>query len=437
MSQDGDDLGFVVEIPWINPEDLAENIAYNYHQNWVFLYSSLVDFQEYKSYIAIFPEQKYCGDNFEELTNIVQNSKNKMWFGGLNYELCSNFENFNFSNKKYISLPLIFFSSYKLILEFNHKTQKLKAFTKNNEYINLVLNYKKNNENNLAKIIVDKIYSNFTDLTYIESIQSIKEKIANGDFFQANLTRKFYGDLNLAPNNLQSFLFFKELCKVSPANYSSYFAFDNNFIISSSPELFLKKSHDVIMSRPIKGSIQRGKDAIEDENLKNYLQNSPKELAENLMIVDLARNDFGRFCEIDNVKVNKLFSLNSYSTIHHLSSEISGKIAKNFSIFDAIKFCFPPASMTGAPKIKVIETLHEIEKIHRGIYSGALGYIGNDELNLAVVIRTLIISNNKFEFQVGGGITFDSNEEEELDEIYVKAKAIAKILGIENFFRKH
>ncbi len=437
MSQDGDDLGFVVEIPWINPEDLAENIAYNYHQNWVFLYSSLVDFQEYKSYIAIFPEQKYCGDNFEELTNIVQNSKNKMWFGGLNYELCSNFENFNFSNKKYISLPLIFFSSYKLILEFNHKTQKLKAFTKNNEYINLVLNYKKNNKNNLAKIIVDKIYSNFTDSTYIESIKSIKENIANGDFFQANLTRKFYGDLNLAPNNLQSFLFFKELCKVSPANYSSYFAFDNNFIISSSPELFLKKSHDVIMSRPIKGSIQRGKDAIEDENLKNYLQNSPKELAENLMIVDLARNDFGRFCEIDNVKVNKLFSLNSYSTIHHLSSEISGKIAKNFSIFDAIKFCFPPASMTGAPKIKVIETLHEIEKIHRGIYSGALGYIGNDELNLAVVIRTLIISNNKFEFQVGGGITFDSNEEEELDEIYVKAKAIAKILGIENFFRKH
>jgi para-aminobenzoate synthetase component 1 len=437
MSQDGDDLGFVVEIPWINPDDLAENIAYNYHQNWVFLYSSLVDFQEYKSYIAIFPEQKYCGDNFEELTNIVQNSKNKMWFGGLNYELCSNFENFNFSNKKYISLPLIFFSSYKLILEFNHKTQKLKAFTKNNEYINLVLNYKKNNKNNLAKIIVDKIYSNFTDSTYIESIKSIKENIANGDFFQANLTRKFYGDLNLAPNNLQSFLFFKELCKVSPANYSSYFAFDNNFIISSSPELFLKKSHDVIMSRPIKGSIQRGKDAIEDENLKNYLQNSPKELAENLMIVDLARNDFGRFCEIDNVKVNKLFSLNSYSTIHHLSSEISGKIAKNFSIFDAIKFCFPPASMTGAPKIKVIETLHEIEKIHRGIYSGALGYIGNDELNLAVVIRTLIISNNKFEFQVGGGITFDSNEEEELDEIYVKAKAIAKILGIENFFRKH
>ena len=437
MSQDGDDLGFVVEIPWINPDDLAENIAYNYHQNWVFLYSSLVDFQEYKSYIAIFPEQKYCGDNFEELTNIVQNSKNKMWFGGLNYELCSNFENFNFSNKKYISLPLIFFSSYKLILEFNHKTQKLKAFTKNNEYINLVLNYKKNNKNNLAKIIVDKIYSNFTDSTYIESIKSIKENIANGDFFQANLTRKFYGDLNLAPNNLQSFLFFKELCKVSPANYSSYFAFDNNFIISSSPELFLKKSHDVIMSRPIKGSIQRGKDAIEDENLKNYLQNSPKELAENLMIVDLARNDFGRFCEIDNVKVNKLFSLNSYSTIHHLSSEISGKIAKNFSIFDAIKFCFPPASMTGAPKIKVIETLYEIEKIHRGIYSGALGYIGNDELNLAVVIRTLIISNNKFEFQVGGGITFDSNEEEELDEIYVKAKAIAKILGIENFFRKH
>ena len=149
------------------------------------------------------------------------------------------------------------------------------------------------------------------------------------------------------------------------------------------------------------------------------------------MIVDLVRNDLSRVCEPSSIKVKKLFNIATYKTIYHLSSEIHGKIAKEFSIFDAIQACFPAGSMTGAPKIKSMEVLSGFEKINRGIYSGAIGYLkSNNELNLAVVIRTLIINKDRFEFQVGGAITFDSDADLELDETYSKASAIMKILKL-------
>jgi para-aminobenzoate synthetase component 1 len=161
------------------------------------------------------------------------------------------------------------------------------------------------------------------------------------------------------------------------------------------------------------------------------LKNSLKEKAENLMIVDLVRNDLSRVCMPSTIKVKKLFNIATYKTIYHLSSEIHGKIAQKFSIFDAVRVCFPAGSMTGAPKIKTMEVLSDFEKINRGIYSGAIGYFkGNNEVNLAVVIRTLIVKENCFEYQVGGAITFDSDAELELQETYAKASAIDKILNL-------
>ena len=348
----------------------------------------------------------------------------------MSYEVANQFENLPKTPKSFINIEQIFFSKFDLILEFNHKNQQITIFynkkiflDKLNEYKFLDINYK--------LPIVKEISSNFNDESYKNSINSLKKMIMAGDFFQANLTRKFFGKFQKKTSANENFELFLELTKQSHANYSAFIRFDDNFIISSSPELFLKSKNNNIFSRPIKGTIKRGKNLQEDEKNKNYLKNSLKEKAENLMIVDLVRNDLSRVCEPSTIKVKKLFNIATYKTIYHLSSEIHGKIAKKFSIFDAVRASFPAGSMTGAPKIKSMEVLSNFEKINRGIYSGAIGYFkGRNELNLAVVIRTLIINKDCFEFQVGGAITFDSDAELELQETYSKASAIMKILNL-------
>jgi para-aminobenzoate synthetase component 1 len=419
------------KISWQNPLEIAHKISQNYQENWVFLYSALhQEKPNSKSYIAIFESQKYRGSDFKELQKIIKKDVNQMWFGGLSYELSSQFENLPKTSKSFIDIEKIFFSKFDLILEFNHSKQQLLAIYNNKIFLDKLLEYKILDENQQLPI-VEKISSNFSDESYKFSINSLKEMISAGDFFQANLTRKFFGKFNKKVSQNQNFKLFTELTKRSPANYSAFMRFDDNFIISSTPELFLKGKNNNIFSRPIKGTIKRGETPQEDQKNKNYLKNSLKEKAENLMIVDLVRNDLSRVCMPLTIKVKKLFNIATYKTIYHLSSEIHGKIAQKFSIFDAVRACFPAGSMTGAPKIKTMEVLSGFEKINRGIYSGAIGYFKSDnEVNLAVVIRTLIVKENYFEYQVGGAITFDSDAELELQETYAKASAIEKILNL-------
>lgn len=422
------------KIAWQNPLEIAQKISQNYHENWVFLYSALNKKKaNSKSYIALFENQKYCGNDFAKLQEIIENNDKEIWFGSLSYEVASQFENLPKTTKSSIDIEQIFFSKFDLVLEFNHDKQQITAIFNNKIFLEKFLNYKFLNIKYQTPI-VKEISSNFNDESYKSAINSLKEMIMAGDFFQANLTRKFFGKFQKNLSQDDNFKLFLELTKQSPANYSAFIKFDDNFIISSSPELFLYGKNNKIFSRPIKGTIKRGKNPEEDKKNKEYLKNSLKEKAENLMIVDLVRNDLSRFCEPATVKVKKLFNIATYKTIYHLSSEIHGKIAKNFSMFDALRASFPAGSMTGAPKIKAMTVLSDFEKINRGIYSGAIGYFrGRDELNLAVVIRTLIVNKNRFEFQVGGAITFDSDAELELEETYSKASAIMKILKLKKF----
>ena len=419
------------KISWQNPLKIAKIISQNYQENWTFLYSALhQEKNNSKSYIALFESQKYSGNDFKKLQEIIENTDGEMWFGGLNYEVANQFEHLPKTAKSFIDINEIFFSKFELILEFNHDKQQLIAIHKNKFFLDKLLEYKLLDENYQLPV-VKKVSTNFSDKSYKSTINLLKKMIMAGDFFQANLTRKFFGNFPKNVSQNENFELFLELTKQSPANYSAFIRFDDNFIISSSPELFLKSRNKNIFSCPIKGTIKRGKNPQEDRENKKYLQNSLKEKSENLMIVDLVRNDLSRVCEPSSIKVKKLFNIATYKTIYHLSSEIHGKIAKEFSIFDAIQACFPAGSMTGAPKIKSMEVLSGFEKINRGIYSGAIGYLkSNNELNLAVVIRTLIINKDRFEFQVGGAITFDSDADLELDETYSKASAIMKILKL-------
>lgn len=413
-------------LPWIEPQNLAKKIADNYTQDsWIFLNSGLCDeIKNSRSIIALFPQNEFISDDLEELRKLTGT-----YFGYVAYEYGKSLEKIPPTQNSYINLPLIWLINFAVILEFDHDTKTLQAFYLKDSQLEEILNYQ---EKSCAKIMVQTqtIASNFTDEQYLQTIDDIKQMIARGDFYQVNLTRKFYGEFNLENQN-DFFELFTRLSAASPANYSAFLKLKENYIISSSPELFIEVKNGHIISRPIKGTAPRDTDFAKDEENKNYLQTSQKEQAENLMIVDLVRNDLSRICKEGSVKVDNIFKVNSYKTLHHMSSQISAQIADDFDVIDAFKATFPPGSMTGAPKIKAMKIIAQEEKIARGVYSGAIGYFSENEANFCVVIRTLICQKNKFEFQVGGAITFDSDPQKELQETFVKAKAIMKILNLE------
>ncbi len=418
------------KIKWQNPFSFAKRIADNYELNWVFLYSGLNDkFKDSVSYIALFPKKEIISQKFEDLEKIQKSDH--LWFGYLSYESGKEFESIEETSNSYISLPNIWLIHFSLIIKFDHKKKEIIISYRDQNQLNEVINYKSKNSTK-EKITIAKITSNFSDQSYLEEISNIKKMIADGVFYQTNLTRKFFGKLKIKDFKQKNYFnLFKRLHSFSPANYSSFLRLNNNYIISASPELFIKiDDKKQITSRPIKGTTPRSKNISQDKKNRLHLINSAKEKAENLMIVDLVRNDLSRVCKTNSVKVKKLFEITTYKTIHHMSSTIVGQIDNSYNNIDAIKACFPAGSMTGAPKIKAMEVIAKKEKIDRGVYSGAIGFISKKQTNLSVVIRTLICKDDDFEFQSGGGITFDSDEKKELEEIFNKTKAISKLLNL-------
>ncbi|MCE3254838.1 MAG: hypothetical protein K0R25_332 [Rickettsiaceae bacterium] len=420
-----------LKLNWLNPLDLAYKISISdYKQNWVFLYSGLnKKIRNSKSYIGLYPQKEIISDNFNELEDVIQNSQDQ-WLGYLSYNLKNQLENLKTDKKSLLNPPDLWMINFGLMLEFDH----------DKKCINIIKNSCDSDLEKIQKIISIKAKtgpkiiesasiagSNFSKKQYLEKVKITQNHIADGDIYQANLTRKFFGKLKVK-NKFEIFL---KLTEASPANYSSFLKFEKYQIISSSPELFLKiDGKNNVLSSPIKGTAPKLKNKKLDQKSKYDLQNSQKEQAENLMIVDLVRNDFSRYCKPGSVQVKNLFKISSYKTLHHLSSDICGVKKPDVSNLSVIKSCFPAGSMTGAPKIKAMEICSELEKQARGIYSGAIGFVGKKECELSVVIRTLVVEDDKFEFQVGGAITFDSDPEKEWQESLNKARGIAKTLGI-------
>ena len=436
-------------IPWQDPLNFAQKISDNYRdESWIFLYSGLNEKPDEKpdeknSYLAIFPREKIVCADFFAAEKILKNSEER-WFGYLSYEVAHDFEKFPKTKKSFIDLPKIWLVNFNLVFEFDHKKKELKAIFSDEKLLEKVTKWTpqqvrgdrlkvsmpealQHHNTSLSPRTCCEVHSNFTDSSYLKTISKIKDLIARGDLYQTNLTRKFFGEFKQKQNQQSAFKTFVDLTEISPANYSSFLKLDENFIISSSPELFFQVKNRKIISRPIKGTAPRGSDEKSDRQNKLDLKNSPKECAENLMIVDLVRNDLARICKAGSVVVKNLFKITTYKTIHHMSSEIHGELNQDCSSIDALKASFPPGSMTGAPKIKAMEIAAKEEKINRGIYSGAIGFIDQKSANFSVVIRTLILQGKKFEFQTGGAITFDSDPEKELEETYSKAKALMKV----------
>lgn len=262
---------------------------------------------------------------------------------------------------------------------------------------------------------------------YLDRIQRIRQYIASGDVYEVNLTQRF--DVLFDAGVPSPVDLFRSLTTVSPSPFSALIEFGDFAVISSSPERFLRVQGREIESRPIKGTRPRSMDFHEDERNFLHLMYSSKDRAENTMIVDLVRNDIGRVAQTGSVRVPQLCAVEPYSTVFQMVSTVTGQLDVPFVTMDAVKACFPPGSMTGAPKIRAMEIIEELEPFKRGIYSGALGYMGYDgHCDLSVVIRTMILEKERAYFQTGGAIVWDSDPESEYQECLDKAKGIIKSL---------
>ncbi|MGO0882873.1 aminodeoxychorismate synthase component I [Clostridioides difficile] len=269
-----------------------------------------------------------------------------------------------------------------------------------------------------------QLKSNFTKEEFKNAVQNVREYIRQGDIYQANLTQRFSGETELT-----SFELYRDLRRFSPAPFGAFLNFEEVHILSNSPERFIRCIDKKIEARPIKGTRPRGKNKEEDLKLQEELKNSEKDRAELLMIVDLERNDIGRISKTGSVKVPELFVIEPYANVNHLVSTVVGELKDDKGATDIIKATFPGGSITGAPKIRAMEIIDELEPTQRNVYTGSIGYIGfNGDMDFNIAIRTIIKKDKKVYFQVGGGMTWDSDPDEEYQETLDKAKSIMKAL---------
>lgn len=389
-----------------------------------------------KSYID---GKEVKGDPFNSLEDLINKYKYNLnsdipflsgAIGYISYDAGRMLEELPDTSKEDFSIPDIRFIFYKNIIIFDLENNK-KYITdidgddeRVKELLNIIHNGNKLNDREVAEKSTNKFYSNFKKEEYKKAVSKLKNYIETGDVYIANMTQRFWCE-----NNKESFSIYEKLRSINKAPFSAFLNFEDFQIISSSPERFIQVKDNKAHTRPIKGTRPRGASLEEDEKNRLELINSEKDKAELLMVVDLERNDFSKVCKPHTVKVTENFKLEEYSTVFHLVSTVEGELKNESSSVKCIKECFPGGSITGTPKIRAMEVIEELEGLKRNLYTGSIGYFdfnGNCDFN--IVIRTIIKKDNKAYFGVGGGITYDSIEEDEYNETLDKAKALMRVL---------
>ena len=260
---------------------------------------------------------------------------------------------------------------------------------------------------------------------YAEQFKKIKRYIKDGDCYQVNFAQRFTAGVTGHPWDA-----YRRLRNLNAAPFSAYLPLPNATILSSSPERFLKLKNNVVETKPIKGTMPRSPNPEMDEASKEQLANSEKDRAENVMIVDLMRNDIGKTCSIGSVKVSKLFAIESFAKVHHLVSTVNGRLGDGKNATDLLRGCFPGGSITGAPKIRAMEIIEELEPTRRSIYCGSIGYIGFDGgMDTNIAIRTLLHHDAHMYCWAGGGIVADSGLHDEYQECLDKASAMLDVFS--------
>lgn len=412
----------------------------NQYEKFVFLDSNNFNLnnsnQTYYEYdfLAGLGSVKEIKDNknigFNDLQNLNANLKDWL-FGFFTYDLKNELESLASNNIDELNFPPIhFFSPEIIVLSKNSKISFLyfeDQYSEENIYsiiqkIESIELTKVNTENSFVQL-----KQRFNKEEYIETVMKLKNHIQQGDIYEINFCHEFYSETIIDP-----IYCFSKLNEISPTPFSCYYKLGDKYLLCASPERFLKKSGSKIISQPIKGTIKRGVNETEDNFLKNKLYNDPKERAENVMIVDLVRNDLSRTAKKGSVKVEELYGIYSFKQVHQMISTIVSEVEDTTNIVDIIKNAFPMGSMTGAPKIRAMQLIEENEKTMRGLYSGSVGFITPDnDFDFNVVIRSILYNQAKkyVSFTVGGAITSLADPEKEYEESMVKAEAMIKVFN--------
>lgn len=349
--------------------------------------------------------------------------------GFFSYDLKNKIEKLNSNNSDHLFWPDLYFFQPKYIFKESEGYLEIycheKADYSPDDVFKILSSIVPSTNKTLSNQI--RMLPRITKEEYILKVEKLKEHIRRGDIYEVNFCQEYYAEQEFEP-----FSGYQKLCKVSPTPYSSFFRLKNKYLLSASPERFLTKRGNQLISQPIKGTSTRGKNSEEDVYLKEELQKTIKERSENIMIVDLVRNDLSRISKRGTVKVDELCGIYSFKQLHHMISTVSAEI-EDTSIEKIINATFPMGSMTGAPKIKAMRLAEKYETTKRGLYSGAVGYFApNGDFDFNVVIRSLQYNtdNNYLSYMVGGAITFLSDPLKEYEECKVKASGIEQMLKV-------
>lgn len=362
---------------------------------------------------------------FESLDKFKTKHPNKWMFGFFSYDLKDEIEDLKTTFINNLKFPECYFFVPSTILSFyDNKVEIDSSFPE--DIYNSIINFEiKNQGDDFPKEI--KIKNRLSKQEYYEAFDMMISHIKRGDIYEVNLCQEFYAE-NIKINPL---LIYQKLNSLSPTPFSSFFKLDDKFIISASPERFLAKRQNLLISQPIKGTAPRGKTPVEDIEIKENLRNNPKEIAENVMIVDLVRNDLTRNAIPGTVSATKKLEVQSFKQVHQLVSTITCQLNNKTTDVQAIKNIFPPGSMTGAPKISAMKLCDQYENSKRGIYSGAVGYFNpTGDFDFNVIIRTILYNQTEkyLSFHTGGALTIDSEVDKEYNECLLKASAILQTL---------
>jgi len=364
--------------------------------------------------------------------------------GYFGYELGHQIEKFPQTTINDLQMPDAFLSFYDALLAIDHLEKKFFIISTGLPFDDKISRKKRAAERltwlekliERAEITADPVHkqlqfgsyrgSNLSYDHYIDAVKKILEYISAGDIYQVNLSQRFAIDFAGNPWD-----FYHKFRTLSPAPFGAYLVTDEHTIMSNSPERYLLIKGDYIETRPIKGTRPRGETPKIDQQLRQELINSTKDQAENIMIVDLERNDLGRIAQYGSVHVPEMEIVESYANVHHLVSTVAARIDPTHSSVDCIVNSFPGGSITGAPKLRAMEIIDELEPSCRGVYTGSIGYLDfSGDIDLNIAIRTAIHHHNTLYFQVGGGIVADSDPHLEYEETITKAESFLKTLGI-------
>lgn len=364
-------------------------------------------------------EHKTQGNPWKALQEF--RNKHQQWmFGYLGYDLKNHIEDLHSKNPDPVGAPDMYFMIPQFLLEYDHHTGEQKLLL--GEWPKSVKGQGIDAEETNSLTLKNIRFQNSREV-YIEKIKEAKRRIYEGEFYEINLTHQMKGDVSGS-----AFGLYQQMKNIGPVPFGGFLKLDDLSICSQSPERFLRKDGNRVFSQPIKGTSHRGASDDEDAQLKRQLKLSEKERAENLMIVDLVRNDLSRIAQQGSVDVPELFEIQSFGTVHQMVSTVTAD-AKEQDPVTILQACFPMGSMTGAPKISVMKYIEELEDYRRGIYSGAIGYITpHNDFDFNVVIRTAIIKNGTVFYSVGGAITGDSDPQKEWQETKIKTRALVNVI---------